>query len=795
MFRSSAARLRSLLGPQRKLFLLVFLWTCLCLVIFKSSLFGSSSQSSQAQPGDRQKVRARSASSDYPAPLSLELEPEFALPDNGNSNAVYYSLSALSSSSSSSSSSPTISARSHQEASQTAQPKTPAIKSDTKKPKSAHKAAKQRTASHDDTAHFVTGSQCDYDYPSLFDLQFNNIHWQKMTTTSSSSSNASTTTNSQLQTATYYLYNAYYDDRWRAGLPSVRVLAMIDRIQPPPTNCLLWPSKSKQANGQRARPLVTRATFVYAWYPKWGNYKDGILQPWIVTCAIPKGRAGFVPDSVSLVGVPPEIRDDQDDQPEEERSKRDASSENSAAIAASIAMPPSFSSSSPALANAESSSSSSSTQTSEQHQTKPMKSVQYDCKQVLPITNNLPVFNSRPKVKQKFAVCVKGLDFPHDDVSVRLVEWIEMLNLLGAGKIFLYNLDVHENISKVLHYYEKRGIVELSPLTLPGDQPNLPEYQHLYLKNRLTAKRQNELIPYNDCLYRNLYSYQYLALLDIDEIIMPLKQEHNNWLDLMQEVEWASLYEQNYSRASYNVRNVYFFDDLSGPLGTTAASTTLAGHQLTSANDNDLSSVGSSSSPSSSSPLLLERNNDVVSQTNGVDGSRGEAGSTGTTGDDDSDDHDDDDNGGQVENEQEAFNDNNKNSNHRQHPESLERGIPHYLHMMSHVYRSKNYTEPGQYVKCFHNTERVVSLHNHFPMNCFGQCTTYSIPVSMAHLQHYRKDCVGPLKQSCKNNFRVFTTRDTTIWKYKQRMIRRTTRVLNHLGLLSSPSSSTGKSL
>lgn len=280
-------------------------------------------------------------------------------------------------------------------------------------------------------------------------------------------------------------------------------------------------------------------------------------------------------------------------------------------------------------------------------------------------------------------------------------------------------------------------MVELSPLTLPGDQPNLPEYQHLYLKSKLTAKRQNELIPYNDCLYRNLNSYQYLALLDIDEIIMPLK--HHNWYHLMQEVEELSLSERNYSRASYNVRNVYFFDDLAGPLGTTSSS----------------SSRPSANNGSPSSASLAASADADPSSRPGADSSRSDA-------------------------EPDAENQPAK----QEASDSLELGIPHYLHMMQHVYRSKNYTKPGQYVKCFHNTERVVSLHNHFPMNCFGQCTTYSIPVHLAHLQHYRKDCVGPLKQSCKNDFRVFTMRDTTIWKYKQQMIRRTTRVLNHLNLL-----------
>ena len=36
------------------------------------------------------------------------------------------------------------------------------------------------------------------------------------------------------------------------------------------------------------------------------------------------------------------------------------------------------------------------------------------------------------------------MDFPDDDLSVRLAEWIELLTTLGADKIFLYNLEVRE---------------------------------------------------------------------------------------------------------------------------------------------------------------------------------------------------------------------------------------------------------------------------------------------------------------------------------------------------------------
>jgi len=42
---------------------------------------------------------------------------------------------------------------------------------------------------------------------------------------------------------------------------------------------------------------------------------------------------------------------------------------------------------------------------------------------------------------------------------VRLVEWIELLNLLGADKIFMYQLQVHPNITKVLDHYQREGKV------------------------------------------------------------------------------------------------------------------------------------------------------------------------------------------------------------------------------------------------------------------------------------------------------------------------------------------------
>merc|ERR1719373_1205345 len=108
--------------------------------------------------------------------------------------------------------------------------------------------------------------------------------------------------------------------------------------------------------------------------------------------------------------------------------------------------------------------------------------------------------------------------------------------------------------------------------------------------------------------------------------------------------------------------------------------------------------------------------------------------------------------------------------------------IPEYMHMARHVYRSANYTKPGQYVKCFHNPEKALILHNHFPLGCLGGvCTSYPVNTSLGHLQHYRQDCVNTLKKSCKNDFKSTSVKDTTIWRWKEKVIREPLRLCSHL--------------
>lgn len=300
-------------------------------------------------------------------------------------------------------------------------------------------------------------------YPQIYDLEFNNFYWQTLRTSN----------------GTFQFFGAFYDNRRLSKIgPAVRIVGMIDRIEPTvKTYCQLW------YEGESDPKIVETLEYKYIWYPKWGNYKQGIYQPYVIACRVPPQASGKPPSSVSVV---------------EKRCDT--------------------------------------------------------------ATNHLRVIYNKPERKKGFAVCVKGLDFLHEDLSVRLVEWIELISLLGADKIYFYELQVHPNVTKVLQHYQRLDMVHVTPLTLPGGQPNVPAFQHMYLTKKTNHKRQNELIPYNDCLYKHMYEYEYIALLDVDEVIMPMKDA--TWQELMRRVLPKALQIRNETRASYNVRNVYFLDDL-----------------------------------------------------------------------------------------------------------------------------------------------------------------------------------------------------------------------------------------
>ncbi|XP_017871462.1 PREDICTED: uncharacterized protein LOC108619405 [Drosophila arizonae] len=184
-------------------------------------------------------------------------------------------------------------------------------------------------------------------------------------------------------------------------------------------------------------------------------------------------------------------------------------------------------------------------------------------------SNALYVYYRAPERRRslRFGVCVKDLQFPDEDMSERFVEWLEMVRLLGAERVTAYYLGgntLHPNTIRTLRHYEQHdGLVELRPFRLlegvskPAD--------HVPLNKRL-----NEVLMYNDCLYRSMYEFDYLAVMDVDELIMPLG-ELRNWTALVERLEQnpngdsnepSQAGGSNTPHCSLCFRNVYYSREL-----------------------------------------------------------------------------------------------------------------------------------------------------------------------------------------------------------------------------------------
>ncbi|XP_059469042.1 uncharacterized protein LOC132192872 [Neocloeon triangulifer] len=114
--------------------------------------------------------------------------------------------------------------------------------------------------------------------------------------------------------------------------------------------------------------------------------------------------------------------------------------------------------------------------------------------------------------------------------------------------------------------------------------------------------------------------------------------------------------------------------------------------------------------------------------------------------------------------------------------------IPAHMHMLSHVRRNSQHDGHNMTgnisFKTFQSTERVLSAHTHYPIECLGgvACEIFTFNLEDAHLQQY---CIGKkLKRAC-NTTDTFLTMDTSIWRFKDRLISATEDVLRETRILN----------
>ncbi|KAG0710622.1 hypothetical protein GWK47_022426 [Chionoecetes opilio] len=116
--------------------------------------------------------------------------------------------------------------------------------------------------------------------------------------------------------------------------------------------------------------------------------------------------------------------------------------------------------------------------------------------------------------------------------------------------------------------------------------------------------------------------------------------------------------------------------------------------------------------------------------------------------------------------------------------------LPEYLHLMRHVTRTVKMAPPRVFSKAVHDTSLALGLHAHFALLTLGGATDrgrdlyHLYPASEGHLAHYRATCQGEDQFECRDAYRPFLTRDTTMWRHRLTVTTRTNATLHTLALI-----------
>lgn len=95
-----------------------------------------------------------------------------------------------------------------------------------------------------------------------------------------------------------------------------------------------------------------------------------------------------------------------------------------------------------------------------------------------------------------------------------MLEFIELNKIMGVEHFTFYNHTIGKEVDCILRDYISKGIVTMLPWKL-----NMASQKEIRTEGLFAAL--------NDCLYRSMYRYSHVVLVDLDEYIIP---RHNDTL-------------------------------------------------------------------------------------------------------------------------------------------------------------------------------------------------------------------------------------------------------------------------
>ncbi|KAH9640358.1 hypothetical protein HF086_001710 [Spodoptera exigua] len=164
------------------------------------------------------------------------------------------------------------------------------------------------------------------------------------------------------------------------------------------------------------------------------------------------------------------------------------------------------------------------------------------------------------------AVCLKWLHY-RNDISTSLVEWLQLIKHFGADEVYIYILRIHPNLRKVLKYYVDQGFVVVTGFDHAPQVSGLKQSR----STRDFHDLRRELLPLNDCLYRNIMRHAWLLAIDLDEMIVP--PANKTWSFMIERlIANTTNRQENRPLDSLVFQNYFVLDgaqvDLEGPAKT-----------------------------------------------------------------------------------------------------------------------------------------------------------------------------------------------------------------------------------
>lgn len=240
---------------------------------------------------------------------------------------------------------------------------------------------------------------------------------------------------------------------------------------------------------------------------------------------------------------------------------------------------------------------------------------------------------------------------------MKVIEWVHMLRILGAHKVHIQVTKVHPDLVEVLNHLQARDLIEwiyyFDPSGIVAPENPLIQYRML------------QMSVINDCYSKVQSLYEYVAILDYDEVIMPVVEEDKSWEQILNRLDHLLLKKDliSFEHVFYPNQNIKPYED-----------------------------------------------------------------------------------------------------------------IPNHNYMLQHVQRSVKNFNSTRGVKSFFRSDRVLVVHNHFGLKCLkrkdGWCEVLYVSKNISQLNHYRNEV--------EYSYNV-TELDSTIWKFKDELIKAVEETLNEI--------------